>query len=103
MATRNKSEFRPFRIALLGTNQASMDAYQAMLGRISALEAMVERGDAPDNYTADTIAIVGANRYKTHIFELTTNFTTGLYTFEFLETVPTVDDANFGGGGGSGE
>ena len=93
MAVRNKSEFRPFRVELLGTNNASMDAYQAMLARVSVLEAMVERGDAPDNYTADVIAIVGLNRYKTHIFELTTNFTTGLYTFEFLETVPTVDDS----------
>ena len=93
MAIRNKTEFRPFRISLLGTNQASMDAYQAMLGRVSALESMVERGNAPNDYTSETIAVVGTNRYKTHIFELTTNFTTGLYTFEFLETVPTVDDS----------
>ena len=93
MATKAKTEFRPFRINLLGTLNASMDAYQAMLSRIAVLEAQVERGDAPSNYTAQVIAIVGVDRYKTHIFELTTNFSTGLYTFEFLETVPTVEDS----------
>ena len=93
MATKNKSEFRPFRIVLAGTLQASMDAYRAMLGRVEVLEAQVERGNAPADYATQTIAIVGLNRYKTHIFELTTNFASGLYTFEFLETVPTVDDS----------
>lgn len=93
MAIRNKSEFRNIVVTFSGGVFHSLDALQAAVERIKVLEAMVERGNAPSDYAGDTIAIVGLNRYKTHIFNLTTVFASGSYDFEFLETVPTVDDS----------
>lgn len=93
MAIRNKSEFRDVNITFDGGNNMSLDAYQAVIERVKVLEAQVERGDQPTNYTTSVMALVGLNRYKTHIFEVTTNFAVGSYIFSFLETVPTVDDS----------
>lgn len=94
MATRNKSEFRQVNITYgVGGSNMPIDAYQAIIERVRVLEAAVERGSQPDNLASAITAIVGLNRYQTHIFELTTNFAVGSYIFSYLETVPTVDDS----------
>lgn len=88
------SDFRNVTITYgIGGSQMPMGAYKAVLEKVQQLENLVENGQEPDNYTNGIMALYEASKYKTHIFEVTTNFAFGTYTFSYLESVPTVDDS----------
>lgn len=94
MRGNNKSEFRDV-IITFGIGGAAMpiDAYQAVIERVKVMEEKFERTGEVNDLANGLIAIIGLNRYKTHIFELSNNTAARSYNFSYLETVPTVDDS----------
>ncbi len=87
------TEFRNVTISYGGSQPAMpIDAYKAVVRQVEEWEKKVSMGVAPDNLTAVNVAITGTQRYKTHVFSVTTTFASGTYVFDWVETVPTVDD-----------
>lgn len=86
------------RLAVSGANLASgsgnitgatmpMDAYKAAYKKVEDLECKHEQSAVAD-ISAATTAIIGTTPYKVHVFTLTTEMTTGVYEFIYVETVP---------------
>lgn len=87
----NKTEFRPI-TANIGFGDGvtnSVDALQAATERIAQFEEEVFRKGAENmtNLSSATVAIVGTNRYKTYVYTVTANFTTGNYVFSLQSII----------------
>ena len=76
-------------------NAASLDAFKAMLEIVEGIEKRIAEGE-----TVATILV--ANKVRTvkpgrvhnavHVFDYYGDFGAGTYAFEFVETVPTIED-----------
>jgi len=68
----------------------SIDGHKAALTRVEQLEAMNDKVPQTDIVAASTV-LTGATPYKVYAYTLTVNFTTGVYTFVFVEEAPNVE------------
>lgn len=69
-----------------------MDAYKAALKRVDELEAKYEANPSSlTDLTAATVVLTGNTAYKVHVFQLTTNFATGVYNFNYIESAPNTE------------
>lgn len=90
---------RPVTVTVTG---GPMDprAYQAVYHKVQKLEDRYERSLNASGVSKDLANITGAKTVLTinqpfiiFVFDLTANFTTGEYTFAFVESAPNVEKA----------
>lgn len=93
------SEVRDVTITVTGAPM-SIDAYKAINVAVERLEdqylkSLDENGVSQG--LVDLVAVknvlTGATPYKIYVFDLTTVFANGAYTFDFVEQAPNVDEA----------
>jgi len=70
----------------------SIDAYEAVIEKVKQLEGKRAAGVGEADMSAKKVVLFGKTPYKVHVFDLTLVDSTATYTFEFTETVPTIED-----------
>ena len=66
------------------------DGIKAAVARVDQLEALNDKV-AQTNIAGASVVLTGATPYKVYAYTLTANFTTGVYTFVFVEEAPNVE------------
>lgn len=99
MAAKNFSELRPITLTITGT-PINLDGYRAIIAKAQELENQYENSLDEDgvssgltNLTAAKAVLTSNNPYKVYIFDLTTVFATGTYTFDFVEEAANTETA----------
>lgn len=94
----NKSEWRPITatISFKEGVTSSIDALQAATEKIAQLEEEVYLKGAENmiNIVDGTVAVVGTNRYKTYVFNVTTNFSSANYSFILQSIIGSDETVN---------
>ena len=99
MSLRALTETRDVTITITGAPMP-IDAYDAITRRVKDLEckyrnSLDETGTSVGltDVTAVKSVITGNTPYQIYVFDLTTDFAGGVYTFAFVEKAPNVDSA----------
>lgn len=104
MAIRNSiSEFRTTKLYLTlagfaggAAVAAPIDAYKAAISLVEEIEAKYAKGGAAAAPDLEDVPVLktGTIAHQIHVFSVSTNMTTGVYTIVYVETVPTSDDVS---------
>lgn len=98
MGTKSLTEYRDVNITITGAPMP-IDAYASIIGKVRQLECNYENSldDAGVTDLVDLAAekcVATANHmHQIYIFDLTTVYATGEYTFDFLEVARNTEEA----------
>lgn len=99
MSLRALTEVRDVDIVITGAPMP-IDAYDAIVQRVKDLECeyvdSLDEAGVPQglvDVAAVKSVITGKTPYQIYVFDLTTDFTGGVYTFAFVEKAPNVEAA----------
>ena len=81
-------------LTITETGAFSIDGHQAVLEIIKGFEQRVTDGETIANITSNVkVTGTGKTPFRIYVFNMQANFTTGTYTFAFLEVAPNADEA----------
>lgn len=99
MSLRALTEVRDVEIVVTGAPMP-IDAYDAIVQRVKDLEceyvdSLDEAGVSQGltDVAAVNSVVTGKTPYQIYVFQLTTDFAGGVYTFAFVEKAPNVESA----------
>ena len=104
MATKSTKSYRNVKVAFDNAAEvvdgsevaqiaAPIDAFKAALGIVERLEGEYAKiGADVADLTAAPILASGSIPFQLHVFDVTSVMETGVYTFIYVETVPTSED-----------
>ena len=99
MSVRHLTEVRDVTIVIRGAPMP-IDAYKAVNTKVEQLESQYLNSLDEDGVSQNLVdlaaaksVITGATPFKVYVFDLTTDFAAGTYTFAYGETAPNVETA----------
>lgn len=79
-------------VAIAFDDGTVIDAYKAAINKVEEMEGQFRDGTLTTDLSDTIVVLTGTSKYQIHVFSVTTNLVNGVYNFEFVETVPNVDE-----------